>query len=88
VTDTYVVLGQAGRDFGVDAVALAERMVNDAFGGCVGDELLRHIGACLTTTLGAGDAAARLGGDEFVLLLLDVSDVAVVNGAIDRFNSQ
>jgi diguanylate cyclase (GGDEF)-like protein len=63
------------------------KMVNDAFGHCVGDELLRHIGACLTATLRAGDTAARFGGDEFVLLLLDVSGAAVVDGAIARLNN-
>ena len=63
------------------------KMVNDVCGHCVGDKLLRHIGACLTSTLRAGDTAARFGGDEFVLLLLDLSDVAVANGAIERLDT-
>jgi diguanylate cyclase (GGDEF)-like protein len=63
------------------------KIVNDAFGHGAGDELLRHIAACLTATLRAGDTAARLGGDEFVLLLVDVSDAAVVHREIDRINT-
>jgi diguanylate cyclase (GGDEF)-like protein len=84
-------LAQAQRRPCTFAVAFIDidkfKMVNDAFGHYVGDGLLRHIGACLTTTLRAGDTAARLGGDEFVLLLLDISDVAMVYGAIDRINN-
>jgi diguanylate cyclase (GGDEF)-like protein len=63
------------------------KLVNDAFGHWVGDQLLRHVGVCLTSALRTGDTAARLGGDEFVLLLLDVTDAAVgLYGVLDRID--
>lgn len=59
------------------------KAVNDGFGHCVGDALLRHVGACLAAGLRSGDTAARLGGDEFALLL-DMDDASTVRAAIHR----
>jgi diguanylate cyclase (GGDEF)-like protein len=60
------------------------KAVNDGYGHWMGDELLRHIGSCLSAGLRAADTAARLGGDEFALLLQDVDDAHTVRAAIQR----
>lgn len=45
--------------------------VNDVHGHAVGDEVLRRVGAILTSHVRAGDLALRLGGDEFAVVLQD-----------------
>ena len=47
------------------------KLVNDACGHPVGDQLLRQIAALLNRTLREGDTLARLGGDEFGVILND-----------------
>jgi diguanylate cyclase (GGDEF)-like protein len=42
--------------------------INDRFGHLVGDEILRHIGNLLQTSIRHEDLAFRWGGDEFVIL--------------------
>ena len=42
--------------------------VNDRFGHLVGDEILRHIGNLLQSSIRTSDEAFRWGGDEFVIL--------------------
>ena len=49
------------------------KLVNDACGHPVGDQLLRQISALLTQTLREDDTLARLGGDEFGVILSDCS---------------
>lgn len=48
------------------------KTVNDSLGHSVGDDLLRAVGAELSTCLRRSDTAARLGGDEFAILVEDV----------------
>ena len=48
--------------------------VNDTLGHDLGDELLKSVGASLSTQLRRSDTLARLGGDEFILLLDDVEE--------------
>ncbi|MEW5972667.1 MAG: diguanylate cyclase [Pseudomonadota bacterium] len=45
------------------------KRINDTYGHLAGDEILRHLGHQLTTTLRTADIAARYGGEEFVILL-------------------
>ena len=49
------------------------KLVNDACGHPVGDQLLRQIAELLKQTLREGDTLARLGGDEFGVILSDCS---------------
>jgi diguanylate cyclase (GGDEF)-like protein len=45
------------------------KLINDNHGHAIGDEVLRHVGQRLRTSVRAHDVVARLGGDEFALLL-------------------
>lgn len=45
------------------------KLVNDACGHGVGDQLLRRVSALLRETVRAQDMVARLGGDEFAIVL-------------------
>jgi diguanylate cyclase (GGDEF)-like protein len=49
------------------------KSINDAFGHIAGDDILREIGARLTTTLRESDVLARYAGDEFVVILPETS---------------
>jgi len=50
------------------------RLVDEAFGRAIGDELLRNITLALTQFVGDQDALARVGADEFLLILSKVTD--------------
>lgn len=45
------------------------KKVNDTFGHQAGDDVLRHVAACMQGILRPYDALARLGGEEFLLFL-------------------
>ncbi len=44
------------------------KLVNDSYGHTVGDQLLIHTAARISTCLGHNDVLARQGGDEFIVL--------------------
>lgn len=57
------------------------KLVNDAFGHCVGDKLLKMIGGIISNSIRGNDIAAKWGGDEFTILLptsgVDAADVLI-----------
>ena len=50
------------------------KSINDVYGHLVGDEVLRGIGARLSTSLRESDIPARYAGDEFVVILPETTD--------------
>ncbi|MER5865951.1 EAL domain-containing protein [Kitasatospora sp. NPDC002040] len=56
------------------------KVVNDAMGHSVGDELLVAVSLRLSTIARASDTAARLGGDEFAVLIEDARTPADAEG--------
>jgi len=45
------------------------KVFNDTYGHQQGDEVLRHVGKCLTQSVRTTDIVARYGGEEFVMIL-------------------
>lgn len=54
------------------------KFINDTFGHCIGDDLLRQIGQSLRNCLRSEDTVARLGGDEFMVILQQVQRIEEV----------
>ncbi len=75
---------RSGQILGVAFIDLdGFKFINDTFGHETGDEILRHVGHRLGSSLRAGDTAARVGGDEFVLLL-ENSNGASISEVVER----
>lgn len=62
------------------------KAVNDRYGHDAGDEVLRHVGRMIASSLRDVDVAARFGGEEFALLLpeTDKSDAIEIAERIRR----
>ena len=68
-----------GRRIGVLFIDLDRfKNVNDTLGHRIGDELLKHVSAALSSALRETDLLARLGGDEFMVIVEDFDDPAVL----------
>jgi diguanylate cyclase (GGDEF)-like protein/PAS domain S-box-containing protein len=71
------VLNKAREDHSEHALLFIDldqfKLVNDACGHLVGDQLLQQVSKLLGETARARDTLARLGGDEFALILEDCS---------------
>lgn len=52
--------------------------MNDTFGPCVGDSLLKEVARCLGAFITPQEAVARMGDDSFVLLLGEQPDVPAI----------
>lgn len=60
------------------------KRVNDTYGHGVGDALLRHVAATISSTLRDSDFFARIGGEEFALIVEDTTPESLVEVA-ERF---
>jgi diguanylate cyclase (GGDEF)-like protein len=63
------------------------RLLDEAFGRELGDEMLKSISAALTAAVRERDAVARVGPDEFLVILSDLADpvdaAVLVRGLLD-----
>lgn len=58
------------------------KLVNDSYGHSVGDQLLNHTAARISTCLVDGDLLARQGGDEFIVLCSETSVAERIQSAL------
>ena len=63
------------------------KLVNDAFGHQIGDQLLKLIGDIISTSIRGNDIAARWGGDEFTILM-PTSDLDAAEVLINRIHQK
>lgn len=61
------------------------KLVNDAHGHAVGDELLIALSQRMKAVLREGDTLARIGGDEFIVVLTDLIKVEDCGPILERF---
>ncbi|WP_404789456.1 EAL domain-containing protein [Altericista sp. CCNU0014] len=79
------------RTNGVFAVLIMDcdrfKVINDALGHLVGDELLQNLAKPLSRLIRQNDHLARLGGDEFAILLNEINDIDQAVNVADRILS-
>jgi diguanylate cyclase (GGDEF)-like protein len=54
------------------------KQINDSYGHCVGDEVLRGVGRLIMKHVRAADVPCRFGGDEFATILSDTPQAEAV----------
>lgn len=64
------------------------KQVNDTYGHCVGDKLLKQVGERLASVVRAGDTVARMGGDEFAAILTTANNKQTVTELAKRILTQ
>lgn len=64
------------------------KIINDALGHTVGDQLLIGVARRLEVCLGPGDTAARFGADDFAVLLENIKDDGDATRVADRIQKQ
>lgn len=60
------------------------KQVNDAYGHCVGDEVLCCFADRIRSVMRSEDCLARVGGDEFVLMVENVEDMEHVSSVAEK----
>lgn len=62
--------------------------VNDRYGHEMGDKVLKHVAALLTSRFRTSDYVARIGGDEFAIIISEASEeiMSVVAGKVKTLN--
>lgn len=64
------------------------KKINDTFGHNAGDEVLRHVAACLSDGLRKADSVGRLGGEEFGIILRGADSVANAHKVIENLRKR
>ena len=64
------------------------KQVNDTYGHCIGDKLLKQVGHRLTSVIRSGDTIARMGGDEFAAILTTDIDKQAATALAKRILNQ
>lgn len=60
------------------------KIINDALGHSIGDELLKIVATRFKSLLRASDTLARIGGDEFVIVIPDQENINAVPNLLER----
>ncbi len=87
--DTLLHAGRHGRQVALLFLDLDHfKLINDASGHPVGDELLKQVAQRLKETVREEDTVARLGGDEFTVLLCDIHSVENISLVAEKILHQ
>lgn len=60
------------------------KLINDAYGHPVGDEILRAVGSRLLAAVRHSDTVARLAGDEFTVITENIADAVEINSIAQK----
>ncbi|WP_415895469.1 diguanylate cyclase [Neptuniibacter sp. PT34_22] len=64
------------------------KVVNDRYGHCVGDEVLKSVAEILKSTIRSTDTAARIGGDEFAIIIFNPRSIDELKSLLQRIISR